>query len=84
MAGNLTKNWVDYLPDLINSYNKIPHRSTGMAPNDVNIANRDTVFRKLYPNRFDKKIGKYNVHDRVRILIDKKLFEKGYKQNGRI
>jgi len=81
MHENKTKKWLDVLPDIESGYNSTPHRSIGLAPEQVNIANSKKVFKTLYPDIdliTKPKLSKGNI---VRVLRKKSLFEKGYKQN---
>ena len=57
----------------------IKHSTTGYKPNDVNETNQKKLYRKLYnnlPTEPRLKLG-----DKVRIKIEKRMFEKGYTQN---
>ena len=78
---NKTKRWVDYLPLLIENYNKTPHRSTGFAPDDIDKSNSNKVYNRLYPKKNSNKKPIYNVDDCVRTLIRKRHFSKGFRQN---
>ena len=77
---NKTKQWVDVLPDFINNYNNTFHRSIRMAPNAVNENNRKQVFKYLFPNIKLKTKPRLNVGDRVRLIKEKSIFDKGYKR----
>lgn len=81
---NKTKRYVDILQQVIDNYNRTPHRSIGMAPVSVNRLNRDQVFMKMYPkHKIDFK-PRLDVGDKVRIAKLKTLFEKGYKRKWTI
>lgn len=73
--------YIDVLQDLVNSYNRTPHSSTGYAPADVNVMNGETVWRKMYKFPIKRKRPKYKAGDLVRISKTKKTFEKGYRPN---
>ena len=75
---NQTKRYIDVLQDIVNNYNKTPHRSIGMAPVDVNDDNREKVFKKLYKNYNVRTQPRLRVGDKVRIARLKTIFEKGY------
>jgi len=75
---NKTKCYVDILQQIIDNYNKTPHRSIGMAPISVNRNNRDQVFKKMYPKQNIEFKPRLGVGDKVRIAKLKTLFEKGY------
>jgi hypothetical protein len=72
-----THRWVDILPSIIESYNKTPHRSIGMAPNDVSVENSHHVYKKLFPERWKRIPQKYHVGDIVRFS---KTYKKGIEK----
>ena len=77
---NKTKNWVDILDQFIKNYNDTPHRTIGMAPSKVTDANAEKVFKTMFPDihlEAKPRLSKGNI---VRILKEKTIFEKGYKQ----
>jgi len=76
-----TKTWIDFLPQLVKNYNHTPHRSIGMAPKQVTFQNSNQVYKRMFGDVELKVIPRLSVGDRVRILRDKSLFEKGYKAN---
>ena len=76
-----TKNWISFLPQLVKNYNRTPHRSIGMAPNQVTFQNSEQVYNRMFGDVDLKVIPRLKKGDRVRILRDKTLFEKGYKAN---
>ncbi len=78
---NKTRRYIDVLQQIVDNYNNTPHRSIGMAPKDVNLSNRDQVFKRLYKHDRKSLSPRLAVGDRVRIVKEKALFEKGYKRN---
>ena len=74
------RKWLDVLDDIISNYNQTPHRSIGMAPQDVTDENRDEVFKRLYPHSNLTVVCKLKVGDKVRKIIEKSLFDKGYSK----
>ena len=78
---NNTFKWTDVLQQFVDNYNRTPHRAHGFPPLDVNAENTRIVYKKMYPDLELKTNCKLNVGDRVRILLDKPLFVKGYKEN---
>ena len=78
---NKTRRWIDVIQDFIDNYNSTYHRSIKMAPNDVNESNRRQVFKTLYPKLSDETPPRLSKGDRVRILRQKNIFEKGYTRN---
>ena len=78
---NKTKNWIDVLAQFIENYNNTPHRSIGMAPSKVTDDNSDKVFKELFPDIQLESKPRLAVGNIVRILKEKTIFEKGYKQS---
>ena len=87
MTGYNTTSFVTKVPALVRLYNNTPHSAIdGIQPDAVegNLENRITVATINAEKRFrnsqtDKNIYKVHVGDSVRLQIDKKIFEKGYK-----
>ena len=75
---NKTKRYIDVLQQIVDNYNKTPHRAIGMPPVDVDFTNRAAVFKKLYKNFNDRSQPKLHVGDKVRIAKNKTIFDKGY------
>ena len=75
------RKWIDVIDHFVANYNKTPHRSIGMPPQDVNDENRDEVYKKLYPLRNLTVVCRLQLGDKVRKIVEKKDFEKGYTQN---
>jgi len=78
---NKTKNWIDFLPQLVKNYNMTPHRTIGMAPSQVTDQNSSTIYNKVFGDINLKAVPRLGVGDKVRILKEKNIFEKGYKPN---
>jgi len=76
-----TKRWIDFLPQLVKNYNATPHRTIGMAPDQVTDQNSPEIYKKLHRDKDLKVVPRLQRGDKVRILVDKALFDKGYKQN---
>lgn len=74
------KRWVDVLENFTNLYNNTFHSTIGMPPAAVTLENSEKVRLKLYANRPSPKCDLAS-GDKVRIALDKGIFEKGYKQN---
>ena len=51
-----------------------------MAPQDVTDENRDKVFKRLYPHSKLTVVCKLKIGDKVRKIIEKSLFDKGYSK----
>ena len=78
---NNTNVYIDILPDFVKDYNNTKHSSIKMTPVEASEKENElTVWRNLYPNRFDilDINPKFSVGDKVRISKKKALFEKGY------
>ena len=59
-------------------YNKTPHRSIGMAPDDVSPTNKARVWLRLYADPVSYKEPSLRVGDAVRISKARRTFKKGY------
>ena len=82
--------WYDILPELVREYNNSYHRSISMTPEEATKPeNYQKVYDSLYnrPNRKTlKQLRKeqtptFNIGDKVRISVNKKLFTKGSTAN---
>ena len=83
MDANNTKNWIDLLPALINTYNSKRHSSIKMTPIEASKpVNRDKVHNTLYNKMYNDLLNdepekaKFKVNDIVRISRKKEIFEK--------
>ena len=76
-----TKTWIDILADFSNNINHSINRTIGMRPVDVNLDNADKIRLKIYPDKGKKvRCDKILVNDRVRMVLPKQVFDKGYRQ----
>ena len=80
-AKNKTKKWLDVLDQFVANYNATPHSAHGLPPQDVTHENQKQVYKRLYPDISLKTDCRLKIGDKVRKLIDKDLFEKGYTAN---
>ena len=79
MQGNYK--WLDMLSNLVESYNNTKHRTIGMKPIEVTLANKSQVMKRYAIEvRLPKKL-KFKINDKVRVSRVKQLFEKGYTPN---
>ncbi len=77
-TANLTRNYIDVLPEMIEKYNNTYHRSIKMTPVEASLSkNTDTVYYNLYKNVPEKTKPKFAVGDKVRITKKKSIFDKG-------
>ena len=76
-----SRRWIDVLPNFISNYNRTYHRSIKMAPVNVSETNRAQVFKNLFPLEKTKTEPRLHQGDRVRLLREKNLFEKGYSRS---
>ena len=78
-----THRYIDVLQHIVESYNDTTHSATDYAPNDVNVMNAESVWRKMY--KYGKKVKRkrpsFMVGSLVRISKTKRTFEQGYKSN---
>ena len=70
--------WVDTLDYFIANYNDSYHRSIKMSPSSVTLENQHQVFETLYPENERPAHCDFKLNDRVRIAVQKNLFDKGY------
>jgi len=77
------KNWINYLDDIVHSYNNSIHSAINMKPVDVNASNESQVWTNLYKKYIgkEKPTPKYNIGDHVKIAKFKLPLEKGYTAN---
>ena len=79
-TANGTNNYVDVLDALIKRYNNTKHRSIGMTPVEAQKPeNREKVFKNLYGKKvMIQQKPKFKVGTKVRLAVEKDLFEKAY------
>lgn len=87
MNHNKTFKYINVVKYFVHAYNNTIHRSTGMAPKDVDEKNETIIFKKLYNAKnmlelIKKKNSKnkFEIGDLVRRKFDPKPLDKGYKQ----
>ena len=73
--------WVDVLDDVVDNYNKTFHTTIKMAPNEVTWENRQQVFKNSFPKIKDRITCRLKKGDRVRVQLNKDIFEKGFTKN---
>ena len=70
--------YVDILDSVVDVYNRTPHRSIGMAPDDITSGNKARVWMRLYADPAVYKEPALQVGDTVRISKARRTFKKGY------
>ena len=75
------KRWINFLEDIQDNYNNTYHRTIKMAPNQVSMKNRRRVFKNMFPDINDTVDCRLHRGDRVRIALNKEIFDKSYKVN---
>ena len=82
---NQTYKYIDILQDLVKSYNNTVHGTTGFAPAKVNENNSLELYRRVYLPILDSRPSKhpkftFNIGDYVRLSLQRRAFERGYKE----
>ena len=78
---NKSNRWIDIVDQIVTNYNNTPHRSIGIAPAKVTDANRKRVYKRLYPFESLSVVCKLREGDKVRRILNKNEFAKGYTEN---
>ena len=86
MWENQTDTYLDKLQDIVTSYNHTFHSTIKMRPSDVNDANENLIYQRLYLNTKGElkkpkvKYYKFQVGDKVRISYRRGLFDREVTQ----
>jgi hypothetical protein len=85
MRHKRTYRYIDHLQNVVNSYNKTPHRGLkGLAPDDVNKANEADVWAAIYlkksPKTKSKPVFQFNKGDLARVSFTKRPFQRAYQE----
>ena len=75
--------WIDVLEQMTKNINNTVNRSTGFKPSEVTRSNSEEIKARLYSSPEISKICSLKIGDRVRIIKDKNLLDKGYTQSMR-
>ena len=85
MYKNFTENnntiFYNILDELINNYNNKYHSTIKMTPFEGSIKVNENKIKNIYNFEKTKKPGKFKIGDRVRISLEKNIFEKSYETN---
>ncbi|KAI1290250.1 putative uncharacterized transposon-derived protein F54H12.3 [Halotydeus destructor] len=81
-----TKTYIDCLPAVVKTYNNTRHRSIGMAPAQVTLANTATVFRNLYgvdsySDLYSQRENTLRKGDTVLVGVPTTAFTRGFSAN---
>ena len=69
------------LDELVNNYNNKYHSTIKMTPIEGSKKINEKKIKNIYNFEKTKKLGKFKIGDRVRISLEKNIFEKGYETN---
>ena len=69
------------LDELVNNYNNKYHSTIKMTPIEGSKKINEKKIKNIYNFEKTKKPGKFKIGDRVRISLEKNIFEKGYETN---
>ena len=69
------------LDELVNNYNNKYHSTIRMSPIEGSKKVNEIKIKNIYNFEKTKKPGKFKIGDRVRISLEKNIFEKGYDTN---
>ena len=69
------------LNELVNNYNNKYHSTIRMTPIQGSKKINENKIKNIYNFEKTKKLGKFKIGDRVRISLEKNIFEKGYETN---
>lgn len=70
--------WIDFLQEVVNTYNNKRHRTIGMKPCDVNATNENDLYKSTYSHVKIAGPHKFKKGDIVRISKARHVFTKGY------
>ena len=73
--------WYDILPELVREYNTSKHRTIKMTPKEASKPENFNRVSTCFKHVKDKDPPSFSVGDKVRISIQKKLFDKGATAN---
>lgn len=81
LVHNRTKSYISSLQDIVDSYNSSVHSRTKLRPRDTCFQNQMVAWHNSFDKQLQRKSKiRFKLHDYVRILINKKVFEKSTSQ----
>ena len=69
------------LDELVNNYNNKYHSTIKMTPIEGSKKINEKKIKNIYNFEKTKKLGKFKIGDKVRLSLEKNIFEKGYETN---
>ena len=69
------------IDDLVNEYNNIMHSTVKMTPVQASLKINEKKIKNIYNFKKNNKSGKSKIGDRVRLSLEKNIFEKSYETN---
>ena len=69
------------LDELLNNYNNKYHSTIKMSPIEGSKKINEKKIKNIYNFEKTKKLGKFKIGDRVRLSLEKNIFEKSYETN---
>ena len=69
------------LDELVNNYNNKYHSTIKMSPIEGSKKINENKIKNIYNFEITKKQSKFKIGDKVRISLEKNIFEKGYETN---
>lgn len=73
--------FIDILDLIVDKYNDKRHRTTQLAPNEINTNNEKAIYKKVYKIRKIGHFARYSIGDAVRISKPIKIFDKSFYPN---
>ena len=74
------RKWTDKIDQIVKSYNNTYHTSIKMKPGNVTEEHTAKIFATLYPPNIDLRRQVFKVGDTVRIVSERKRFQKEYEK----
>ena len=67
--------------DLVNKYNNKYHSTIKMTPVQASLKINEKKMKNIYNFDKTKKLGKFKIGERVKLSLEKNIFEKSYETN---
>ena len=69
------------IDDLVNKYNHKRHSTVEMSPVQISLKINEKKMQNIYNFEKTKRLGKFKIGDRVRLSLEKNIFEKSNETN---